>query len=227
MDLDGFEVGDAGHGIHALHELGAAVGVEHVIPAVGAVVDPAGADVHRLGDGERQQDHVAVGHHRGAEVLLAVVALGQLAAGVGERRAIDQAVNGADVHHLVRHAELAADALGHLELTGVALAVVEGEGVDVEPLAQRAVQHGVGVHAAGVDHHGGAVGRRGGSRKGHGSALVGEFVGPWVRQSGVRSGGAQCTQIDTFWPDSAAIARLSRLPIPLHAGAPLPRLPSS
>lgn len=82
-ELNGGPVSEADGLGHGVGEGVAAVGVDCVVAGVGRVGDLPGLDGEGVASGERQEDHIAVGHHGALHRLLGVVPLGHFDLGRG------------------------------------------------------------------------------------------------------------------------------------------------
>ena len=73
---------------------------------------------------------------------------------IGQGRALEDRADASDVDDGVVGAEESGLPLGRIQLTAVALAVVEGEQMEVETLAMQIMGKGDGIHATGDDDNG-------------------------------------------------------------------------
>lgn len=141
--------GEVGHGLEGFDEFGATVGVAGVVEGVDADDDGIGFEDFGPGEGKRQEDSVArgdvgdgdVGRHGGF-----IAALGDVdvvsEGGVAEDAEVDfgGAVGGGS--------EGFGDTSGGEQFDAMALAVVEGKGVDFKALAEGPGEAGGGVEAS-------------------------------------------------------------------------------
>ncbi|BBI50852.1 hypothetical protein HORIV_32730 [Vreelandella olivaria] len=118
--------------IHRFDEFGTTVGVEHVVATMGAIVNSSSANVDSLGNCQREQNHIAVGHHGSAKVIRVIVTLGHGLIWVGERRVINQAVYRTNIDYLMGQAQRSAHLACSVEFAGMALTIVKGKCVYVK-----------------------------------------------------------------------------------------------
>jgi len=141
--------GQVRHPPVGLEVLGTAIWIAAVIEAVHADEDVARAQRLRPREREGEEDGVPRRHVGDRDLLRhrlrrAVLGYGDV---VGQGGAAEGAeVEGDD--DVAGDAERGGHAAGRLELGRVALAILEGEGEDVEPLGAREGERGRGIHAA-------------------------------------------------------------------------------
>ena len=150
---------EAGDLLEGQVELRATIGVSAEIDCVCGDVDGLRAACLGESEGVTQKDRVAGRDVRGRDALadlLEAALLGHLDLRVRQRGPADRAeVQGHDA--VVPHAEVPRDLPGGVDLPAVPLAVVEGQGDDVQALPLRDCEGGGGVHPA-AEEDDGAVG---------------------------------------------------------------------
>ena len=156
-------VGAGLHGpTHRVDEARRAVGVDGVVAAVVGHQHTLQATAFGQPAGHAEHDAVAEGDHRGAHILLGIVARGDGVGAGGERRG-EVAPHEGEVDHQVLDAEALAVPFGAgLLAGGMVVAIAEGDGQgDAVVLL---VEEGGGVEPTGVDEDG--------VFDGHGSCFV-------------------------------------------------------
>ena len=125
-----------------------------VVAAVGAKPDTLRTNGDRITGGQRQQNHVAIGHHGGFNVVFGVMPLGDINIR-GQRRAGHHFVHGADINNLVGNALGLTYGPGRFQFTHMALAIVERQGMYPVTPGPSQVQQREGIHPSGVNHNNG------------------------------------------------------------------------
>lgn len=153
-DLDGaaFDTGfggEAGEFLEGGDELGTTIGIAGVVDGVDAGVDGFRPEHFGVSEGEGEHDGVAGGDVSDGDVgHLRLVAIFRNRDVGGESGAADGVESDAD-EHVITDAEGLGDALGGVNLGGVALAVKGGQGVRLRAVGVGDGETGSGIETAG------------------------------------------------------------------------------
>ena len=139
---------DAQRAGESVGEFRPAVGIYGVVAGVGGVGDGTCADCYRARRRDGNHYHVAVGHHGGFHVFLAVSALGHLCSRVGKRTFAEERPELRQIRLRVFHAELFAVEFRKFQLLCVLLPVQDAERARGARLGRELVQQHRGVEPA-------------------------------------------------------------------------------
>lgn len=124
-----FPIAEPDRGCHSVGKFGAAVWVNGMIAVVGGIGDFGGAAAESITGGKGKEEHVAVWNHGGFHACFGVMPLGDGNIGGGEAASGEERANGGEVGALKGNLELSADGCRLFEFAGVALSVIDGEGL--------------------------------------------------------------------------------------------------
>lgn len=153
-ELDLFPVGEADGDSHGIGELVAAVGVDGVVAGVGGVGDLVGPDREGVASGDGEEDHVSIGHNGAFHRFLGIVPLGDLDFGGGQATSGEERLNRGKVGGRVGDVQLRADGSCLVELTAVALPVIDGQCVQIVACFAQMIEEDGRIKPSGINDDG-------------------------------------------------------------------------
>lgn len=151
QDPHGVPVGESYGPVQGADKRFAAVGIDGVVPRVGRVGH--GVESARNGPGGRRsdQEHVPIGDHGDLHAVGRVMSVGDRDLFRGQTARGHEMRDPPEIRDLVGHFQVAADMRRVLELARVALAVVDGEGLDLVAAREQMVEEDCGIQSSGID----------------------------------------------------------------------------